>query len=520
MITLWELPDRMAGLRGGRRGLVALLLGASLAAALPPFHALPAALVSLTGLVWLLDGAADARRAWFDGWAFGAGFGAAGLYWIANALLVDAARFGWLVPLALAALAAGFGLFPACACVLAQRVRPGVPRILAFAAAWIAIEWVRSWLLTGFPWNLLGTAFAFSTELLQAAAWGGPWLLSALLLAVALAPAMAVAALPRRRRQALPVGLGASLALLALLWGLGALRLAAHPVAVREGITLRLVQPAIEQRLKWRPELRDAHFATHVALSLSPSATAPTAVIWPEAAIPWSLLAAPERRAEAASPLSGDAVLLAGAIRWRRDAAGESRPLNALVALDRRGDIAAGYDKRHLVPFGEYVPLRRLLPLDKLTPGLVDFAAGRSTRALRVGALPPLRALICFEAIFPAEIRGDGAPPAWLLNVTNDAWYGVSSGPYQHFTAARLRAVEQGLPLVRVANNGISGVIDPLGRVLVFLPLDAVGALDAPLPRPLASSTLYARWGDGTLPLSLLPLLVALAWRLRGKARR
>lgn len=509
------LPERLAGLHGWRRLFLALALGVLLAAALPPFYVLPGALVALTGFVWLLDGAGTTRRAFLDGWAFGAGFSGAGLYWITNALLVDAAAFGWMVPFALLALALGFGLFTAVAAIVARFWPVGSSRILAFAAAWLVLEWLRSWILTGFPWNLLGSAFAFTPEMLQGAAWGGPWLLSALVLAFALSPAWVVAAPPTRRRRAMAAGVLGGGALLAALFALGFWRMAVLPTTYASDITLRLVQPSINQADKWRSTLRDSHFATHIELSLSQSAVAPDVVIWPEAAIPWQLLADPDRRAEAGGVLSGDALLLAGGVRFERDAQGTPLPFNSLIVLDRDGGPLAFYDKRHLVPFGEYVPLRGLLPIDKLTPGAVDFVAGTGPEVVAVGKVPPFRALICYEVIFPGEIRGEGPRPDWLLNITNDGWYGVSTGPYQHFQAARMRAVEQGLPLARAANNGISGIVDPVGRVLAHLPLNAVGVLDTPLPAPLPGPTLYARWGDWTLLLILIPVMAQLAWRLR-----
>jgi len=509
------LPERLAALTGWRRLLTALVLGAVLAGAMPPFCILIAAMLALTGFVWLLDGAATFRRAFLDGWAFGAGFSGAGLYWIANALLVDAASFGWMVPFALAAIALGFGLFTAVVATLARLWPAGSARIIAFATAWLVLEWLRSWILTGFPWNPLGSAFSLAPELLQSAAWGGPWLLSALVLAAALLPALAVAAWPRHRVRAMVGGAFAGLALVVALFALGAWRMTAFPTTYAAEVQVRIVQPAIDQRDKWRSTLRDSHFATYIALSMSQSAVAPDLVIWPEAAIPWQFLADPEHRAQATGMLSGDGLLLAGAVRFERDSAGNALPFNSLVALDRRGDPVAVYDKRHLVPFGEYVPLRGLLPIDKLTPGAVDFVAGTGPEVLTIGKTPPFRALVCYEAIFPAEIQGPGLRPDWLLNVTNDGWYGVSTGPYQHFQATRLRAIEQGLPLVRAANNGISGLIDPVGRILARLPLDAVGVLDVRLPAPLPGPTLYARWGDLTLLAILLPFFFHLAWRLR-----
>jgi apolipoprotein N-acyltransferase len=507
------LPGRLAAMRGWRRMAVAAGLGLVLAAALPPFYILPAALIALCGFVWMLDGATTYRRAWLDGWLFGVGFSLGGFYWIANALLVEAARYGWMFPFALAAIGAGFALFPAFVALCARLAPAGPPRVVLFALAWVLIEWLRSWILTGFPWNMLGTALGLSDALLQPAAWAGPWSLTGLVLFAALLPAALArdGRLPRRRAFA---GLAASLTVLALVWGAGSLRLASHPTTYQEGVVLRLVQPAIAQADKWRSTLLDSHFATHIALSLSqPASEEPLVIVWPEAAIPYQLLRKPTTLAQAAAIVPEGGALLAGAVRAAPDASGVLQPWNSILVIDETG-IAATYDKHHLVPFGEYMPLRDALPLDKLTPGTTDFVAGPGPVVINQGKLPGFGPLVCYEVIFPNEIIGEEGRPDWLLNVTNDAWYGVSTGPYQHFQAARLRAVEQGLPMVRVANTGISGIIDPAGRVLASLPLGHRGVLDGTLPAPLSEPTLYARWGDWTLFLTLFPGLLVLAWTL------
>lgn len=513
-----NLPEQLAMLHGWRRCLAALGLGLVLAAALPPFYILPVALISLTGLAWILNGARSFRRAWFDGWLFGIGFSGGGFYWIANALLVDADRFGWLYPLALLAIALGFGLFPALACVLARFAPSGAARAGALMLAWLLVEWLRSWVLTGFPWNMLGTSLGLLDALLQPAAWGGPWALSAIILLAALLPALMTrtGSLPRGRAL---IAMGLSVGIMVVVWGVGSLRLSEHPTTYQQDVVLRLVQPNIAQADKWRSTLQESHFATHIALSLSqPASEQPTAVIWPEAAIPFQLLRRPVTLQEAASIVPEGGLLLAGAVRASEAADGTLRPWNSMLVVDQTG-LVATYDKHHLVPFGEYVPLRGVLPIDKLTPGTTDFAAGPGPVVMNQGNLPPFGPLICYEVIFPAEITGDQGRPSWLLNITNDGWYGDSTGPYQHFQAARLRAIEQGLPMVRVANTGISGFIDPMGRVLSSLPLGHRGVLDGALPEPLAAPTLYARWGDWTLFFSLIPLALILAWTLHTSHR-
>ncbi len=502
-----DLAFRLAALAGWRRGLLALFLGVLLAAALPPFHLLPAALVALTGLAWLISGRTRPAGAFLDGWWFGSGFSAAAFYWIANALLVDAQKYGWMYPLALIAIATGFGLFPAVAAWAASMAPGGRLRAVALGVAWLVLEWVRSWLFTGFPWNFVGTSLAFSDSLLQPAAWGGPWVLSAIVLAMALAPAIAGPA-SRFTPGTAATGMASAIAIIALAWFAGHLRL--EPPETSSGPVLRLVQPNIEQHLKWDRSLFDEHFALQMALSsLAPLDQPPVAIIWPEAAIPYTLFRKPATLAELAAAAPQGGLIIVGAIRAEPDASGTLRARNSLLVFSRSGPVSL-YDKHRLVPFGEYVPLRGLLPLERIVAGRHDIVAGPGPSTIEPAGLPAFGALICYEIVFPAGIVDARQRPQWLLNVTNDAWFGMSSGPHQHFEAARLRAVEQGLAVVRVANTGISGVIDSFGRVVASLPLGHRGVLDVALPRPLGHRTPYSRLGDWTLVLILFPACAVL----------
>jgi len=309
-------------------------------------------------------------------------------------------------------------------------------------------------------------------------------------------------------------GLGFAVTLIATVWGLGALRLQAHPTLLLDDVVIRLVQPAIAQEDKWQSTLFQSHFATQIALTLSqPASEEPDLVIWPEAAVPYSLLRDPTTLAQLAAAAPSQGYLLTGAVRADRDENGPLRPWNSLLAIGRDG-LVETYDKHHLVPFGEYVPLRGILPIDKITPGATDFAAGSGPTVMALGNLPTFGPLVCYEVIFSDEIIGDDGRPQWLLNITNDGWYGQSSGPYQHFQAARLRAVEQGLPMVRVANTGISGVIDGAGRVLASLPLEHRGVLDTTLPAALVAPTYFSMWGDWTFLGVLLAGMAGMAWTL------
>lgn len=497
------LARRTGGLRGWRRWLVAAGLGVAAVAAQPPLHALPALVVAFAGLVWLLDGAGSGRRAFLDGWLFGVGYFAAGLYWIANAFLVEADRFAWMIPAVVLGLSAGFALFAGMTALAVHRFRPsGTMRICLLAAAWALFEWVRGWLLTGFPWNPVGAVWVSVSPVLQAAAWIGVYGLS--MVTVYAAGAFAALAAPGRLRWPAAVS---GVLLLAALGAAGAVRLAAAPEGAAPDVRLRVVQPSVDQRDKIRGDRRQAGLRRLALMSMEDAGGGATHVIWPESAARLSMLADPRNRPLLRAVVPRGGLLVTGAARVRRDRDGRAvAAWNSIVAVDRDARVAGVYDKHHLVPLGEYVPLRGILPLAKLTPGRIDFSAGPGPGTLDLAGLPPFSPLICYEVIFPGAVVASGERPRWLLNVTNDAWFGRSSGPYQHFAAARMRAVEEGLPLVRAANTGISAVVDAYGRVVRRLPLGERGVIDAALPEPVAGRTPYARFGN--IPAGVAAILI------------
>ena len=466
---------------------------------MPPLYLLPALIPAFTGLIWLLRGCARPAAALRLGWSFGFGFFLAGLYWVGISFLVDAARFAWAMPFAVAGLAAGLAIFSALVLWLVALgpFRGDGSRLFALAAVWVFLEGVRSWIFTGFPWNLIGTVWSFAAEPLQLSAYLGVWGLSFVTILAAGAPALLAGGRQEDRRfRPLAVLL---LLLPALLWGGGMLRLAGAPSAGSdsvEGVRLRLVQPSIDQKLKWQKNLRGEHVLKQMRMTVQPGFEDITHVIWAETAAPFYLSHEPEIRKSLAQVVPPGGYLLTGAPR-ALPGDPDAGPWNSLYALDPQGEIAAVFDKFHLVPFGEYVPFRQILSLAKLTAGERDFQAGPGPQTMRLAGLPPFSPLVCYEVIFPGAVTADSPErPEWLVNVTNDAWFGTSSGPYQHLAAARFRAVEEGIPLVRVANNGITAAFDGYGRLLVEIGLNDVGVADTDLPRALSRPPLFARLGN------------------------
>lgn len=500
---------------------LALACGLLTALALPPVFCLPVLLVAFPVLIWLLEGTQRRRHAFAIGWSFGFGHFSAGFYWIAHALLLDPLRFGWMIPFAVGGLSALMAGYTGAATALVQALRlRGLSRILGLASLWTVMEILRGWLFTGFPWNPLGSVWTDALPVLQASAWIGISGLSLLTVALASLPAMLTH----------PAGgylLGAGGVLLAGLAIGGTLRIPEETAPVVHDVRLRIVQPAIPQVLKWQDGARMANLGHYLSLSMAPhnpGEPPPTHVIWGETALPWAidgttdtelravLSAIPKQAAKAGvrSPL-----LVTGAIRRTPPGQEPYRIWNSMVALDAAGSIRGYFDKAHLVPFGEYVPLRAVLPFEKLTPGHEDYSAGPGPQTVSLPGLPPVSPLICYEVVFSGAVTTGNDRPDWLLNLTNDGWYGISSGPYQHLATAIGRAVEEGLPLVRAANTGISAVIDPWGRLTASLDLNTVGFLDSNLPKALPA-TLYSQWHHRIpLWLSVAVLIIALVIRSR-----
>jgi apolipoprotein N-acyltransferase len=520
---------------GWRRRAVAFVSGAAGALALPPFSLFALIAVPLTIAVWLIDGShergsgrpliASMRAAFGAGWWMGFGYFLAGLWWIGAAFLVEADKFAWALPLGVVALPAVLAVFPAAGFAIARALwSPGPARVFALAFGLGLTEWARGLLFTGFPWNDLGMALGSNLALAQIASIVGLHGLTILTIAIFAAPATLWRDGDGRLNLA-PAGF--ALLALALIAIFGAFRLTAPASATLPGVKLRLIQPNVAQNTSFSPENRDPILRRY--FDLSERATAPdrsgvrdvTHLIWPESAFPFILSRDRQALADIGRSLGSGATLITGAARLEVDG---SRPLyyNSIEIVGRGGLSAERYDKRHLVPFGEYVPFESILEKAHIAqfvdvPG--GFEPGAGSRVLRIPGLPDAMPLVCYEAIFPIEI-GDlfsGAErPRWLLNLTDDAWFGETPGPYQHFAQARLRAIELGAPLVRDANSGISAVLDGFGREIVAAPLGAEGVLDAELPEALAP-TWQSRLGSvGAALIGLAFLAAALAGKRRG----
>ena len=487
---------------------LSFFLGWLTVAALPPFYAFPVLFVSLPGLLLLIQTAPTARATFGRGYAFGFAFFAFGLSWIGNALLIDAAVLGWLYPLAFLACGFFFGLFIAVPAWLSWYFRPLVAKYFAFPALWVIFEWLRSFILTGFPWNLLGSVFAFDNRLIQFASVGGTYGLSLIMLLIACAPAFCFF---NRTRRTIAAVLAIILLGFVFLLGFGEYRIRKHPIAESE-IKIRIVQPDIPQILKWREDILESNFAKYIALSQAPGQEEIDFTIWGETASPFPLDfdAAHLRQLLPAVPPQG--YLVTGLVRYQFDRGSRYIPYNSMFIIDRNGNIPAYYDKSHLVPFGEYIPLRKYLPewIRPVANVIGTFRAGPGPEKIELPGYPPLGGLICYEIIFPHQIIDRNNRPGWLINLTNDGWYGDSAGPRQHLVAARLRAVEEGISIVRAANTGISAVINPLGIVNASLELNQSGVLDTFLPQPADFSTTYSKCGNAfTLIWCLCNLVLA-----------
>jgi len=501
---------------GWKRAAIALVAGALSSLAMAQFNAWPVLFLTFPVMVWLIDGAGGGRMqglpaAAMAGWWFGLGYFVPGLYWIGYAFLVDAPTFAWLMPFAVLGLPAYLALFSAFGFGLARLIwsKDG-SRVLALAAGLTASEWLRGHVLTGFPWNAFGYALTNPLALAQVASLIGLWGLTFLSVAIFASPAVLIDGNSRGRRPwVAPV-----MALLVLIaMGIfGAVRLGLQPTTTVANVKLRIMQPDLQQDARFNYAAKAEVMRKYLTLSDRASGPQSTGVrdasilIWPESAFPFFLTREADAMAQIDDLLPKGTILITGSVRAPDLPPGTriTRAYNSIYAIDHDGSVLSIYDKLHLVPFGEFLPFQdwmERLGFVQLTKVQGGFIPGTGRRAMEIPNAPRALPLICYEAIFPDEIAARGDRPGWIINLTNDGWFGISTGPYQHLQQARLRAIEQGLPVVRAANTGISAVIDPMGRIVARLGLGVEGVLDSSLPAAIAP-TVYARSGD--IPTAML----------------
>lgn len=488
-----------------------LITGMISALALPPLHVLPVLLFVIPALLAMVAARSGWRSAFATGFWFGLGHHLVGLYWITEAILIEATRLWWLVPIAVPALSAVLAVFIALPCALARMTPNGWPQVLIFVGSWVLADLARQFIATGFPWNPWGSMWAIwgpaGDAMLQPAALVGVHGMTLATLLLAATPALG--------RRAMVGGLIA----LTVWGGFGVWRLST-PAPMPPGVSVVLVQGNIPQGQKWAPELLAAIFSRYLAmtrealLGLPPG---PTAVIWPETASPYLIDADVAARALIVTALQRSegqaATALVGTVRF--DAS--RRRHNSLAALTSNAAPAAMYDKWHLVPFGEFQPSWFPLPI-QVVPG-DGFMSGLGPTTLRVPGLPPMGPAICYEVIYSAELVDREDRPAWIVVVTNDAWFGNSTGPRQHLAAARMRAVEEGTPLMRAANTGITAAFDAFGRELGRIGMNETAVLTVPLPGHLAAPV-FARFGLAVpFTLALISIIAGILLGVRSIGR-
>lgn len=515
---LFRVIELLREAKGWRRTGLALIAGMAAALAMPPLDFWPLLFVTFPVLLLMLEGI-DGRlrlQSFFLGWGFGFGYFLVALHWIGFAFFVDADDYLWMMPFAVGGLAAAMAVYWGLASLCASLSgRKGFPAALIFAASLAVFEWLRGTLFTGFPWAAPGLASDGMGGVAQTVSlWGTPALTLLIVAWAATWPFIFNGPRLHRFTAALII------ATLPLCWAWGSYRLQHGVVANVDGVSIRIVQPNISQDSKWRDKNARAIFDQLLEMSAraAPDGTPVTHIIWPETAVSFLIDESDVAKVDLAQLLGGNKTLVTGALRRDVNTTGDgegNKVYNSILTFDGSGTVVSRYDKWRLVPGGEFLPFEWLLePLGfrKVVTVPGSFAAGQGPVSLAIPGAPEAGFGICYEAIFPDHFVDPRKRPGWLINVTNDGWFGNSTGPYQHLAQARLRTIEQGLPMVRAANTGVSAVIDPYGRILSSLPLSESGILDMSLPQSLPP-TFFADYGELIFAVMLL-LLLALGFVL------
>ncbi len=478
----------LLSMRGWRHALLMFVCGGFSALAFAPFHAWPLLVIGLSTLFLSLYVCQNKWQALRRGWSWGFGFFIVGMYWICVSMLTDVERFAWMIPFCLLGLNGGLALFFGLAAMIFSALkRPHSLHynLLIFTLCIFAAEMARSLVFTGLPWNLMGYSWGAHDVSVQIVSVTGIYILTLFTIFMASAPALLLSHVPMR---VLPSIVAALLLAGALIFGVQRLETAEHS---ESDVRLRLVQASIPQHLKWNQSFRPQELQVHKALSLAEGYEDIDVFIWPETAYPYSISKAEQSIAGVDGLLNDSQMLITGAVTVEQGYQPPKLYNSLVVAKGADAAIREIYDKQHLVPFGEFVPLRNVLPVTKITSGSVDFSSGNEQSLVDSAGLPAFVPLICYEAIFPAYSNTQNQAK-WLLNISNDGWFGLTSGPYQHLQAARFRAIEQGAPMIRSANNGISAVFDGYGRMIASLGLNEEAILDVNLPNSLTKKTIYS----------------------------
>jgi len=506
-----SLNEWIQGLTFLKKALLTFLLGLIVAAALPPVHLIFLLPVSFTGLILLLSSVKNRKQAFFVGWWFAWGQFIAGLYWIGVAFTIDADAHAALMPLPVLALPAFMAIISGLATLATHMTKvKSVGRVFVFTSFWILSEYVRGTIFTGFPWNLVGYSWTSVLPVLQSTAYIGIYGLTLLTVLVSSLPALLGDRETTKSTATKAIISGGMVFILIFVAGLW--RLNAQQTEVYSEKRIRIVQPNIRQADKWKPHLRRNHLLKTIALSQTENGFHPDYLIWPETAVPYFLTTSEQLKAQLMEYVPRGGAIVTGAPRHDPET---KQYWNSVQVLEDDGKIKQIYDKQHLVPYGEYLPLRSWLKATGLTnlipvlDQMSDFAFpdADAPKTISLSGLPPARVLICFEIAFPWEVVPESRF-SWILNATNDGWFGNTSGPYQHLAITKTRAVEQGKPVIRAANTGISAIIDPYGNIVQKLGLNEAGIIDGYIPIPTETITFYGNVGEVVPTMMTLILLV------------
>lgn len=503
------------------RLLVPFLAGAVMVLALPPYDLWPALWAGFSSFYLILLWSQTKLRAFWAGWMFGFGYFVFGLSWIANALLVDGSTYSWVIPLAIAGLPALLATFTGLACLLCLTFMDmtKLRGFLGFCGTIAMAEWTRGHIFTGFPWNLYGYGWSGVDAMAQSVSLFGSYGLTLLTIGWAALPGFLLVWIAPMSRKALFSAVLYGLMAGLFLWGHA--RLNGNPTEFDDRLTLRIIQPSIPQSMKWDQQKASESFRLIADLSKNDGAVNGKAilVIWPETAVTQAIIDDEVAQAELRDIFNqypGQVFLATGLLRWE-ESARKTDYYNSIGIYDSAINRIATYDKSHLVPFGEYIPFSRWLPANPfVAPDGFGSGNGPTILGLPVkgGHVFRFSPMICYEVIFPSAVVKRGSNPDLILNVTNDGWYGVSNGPRQHVEITRFRAIEEGLPVARAANTGVSAVIDPYGRYIWKSRLMELTASNVPLPKPATVPTLYSKTSD-LMMLCLAGLFILAALRKR-----